>query len=281
MRLPGRRSVVGSAAGGLRRSDMTSRRKLGFDARSTLWPNGSSAQPLPSGRRGAGRPGPRTGRQDAAAGDARSCCARAANATASIARPAMAWPATATAMIVQRGFPAPPSYHTARLRAAPAQHFYDVITTAMASCIPTRPRRAARPLGHRRLYPGAADLPRRGAGRGAGRTGKPAVMAPPLLWLRAQSWRAAGLGMLAAVLLLAWAVLAPSQAIAAGWLIGFLFWLGIAVGALTLLAIHALTGGRWGLAARPALRARGGHAARSSGCSACRWSWHCRACSPG
>ena len=78
-------------------------------------------------------------------------------------------------------------------------------------------------------------------------------MAPPLLWLRAQSWRAAGLGMLAAVLLLAWAVLAPSQAIAAGWLIGFLFWLGIAVGALTLLAIHALTGGRWGLAARPAL----------------------------
>ena len=31
-------------------------------------------------------------------------------------------------MIVRRGFPAPPSYHTARLRAAPAQHFYDVIT---------------------------------------------------------------------------------------------------------------------------------------------------------
>ena len=31
-------------------------------------------------------------------------------------------------MIVGRGFPAPPSYHTARLRAAPAQHFFDVIT---------------------------------------------------------------------------------------------------------------------------------------------------------
>jgi len=31
-------------------------------------------------------------------------------------------------MIVQRGFPAPPSYHTARLRAAPAQHIFDVIT---------------------------------------------------------------------------------------------------------------------------------------------------------
>lgn len=31
-------------------------------------------------------------------------------------------------MVVQRGFPAPPSYHTDRLRKAPAQHFFDVIT---------------------------------------------------------------------------------------------------------------------------------------------------------
>ncbi len=31
-------------------------------------------------------------------------------------------------MVVQRGFPAPPSFHSARLRAAPARHFYDVIT---------------------------------------------------------------------------------------------------------------------------------------------------------
>jgi mono/diheme cytochrome c family protein len=31
-------------------------------------------------------------------------------------------------MVVQRGFPAPPSYHIDRLRDAPTQHFYDVIT---------------------------------------------------------------------------------------------------------------------------------------------------------
>lgn len=31
-------------------------------------------------------------------------------------------------MIVQRGFPPPPSYHIARLREVPVQHFYDVIT---------------------------------------------------------------------------------------------------------------------------------------------------------
>jgi hypothetical protein len=30
--------------------------------------------------------------------------------------------------VVQRGFPAPPSYLAARLRAAPARHFFDVIT---------------------------------------------------------------------------------------------------------------------------------------------------------
>jgi mono/diheme cytochrome c family protein len=31
-------------------------------------------------------------------------------------------------MIVERGFPQPPSYYVARLREAPNQHFYDVIT---------------------------------------------------------------------------------------------------------------------------------------------------------
>jgi mono/diheme cytochrome c family protein len=31
-------------------------------------------------------------------------------------------------MVVQRGFPAPPSYHIDRLRQAPTQHFHDVIT---------------------------------------------------------------------------------------------------------------------------------------------------------
>ena len=31
-------------------------------------------------------------------------------------------------MIVQRGFPSPPSYYIERLRTAPIQHFYDVMT---------------------------------------------------------------------------------------------------------------------------------------------------------
>jgi len=31
-------------------------------------------------------------------------------------------------MVVRRGFPAPPSYHSAKLRAATAQHIFDVIS---------------------------------------------------------------------------------------------------------------------------------------------------------
>jgi mono/diheme cytochrome c family protein len=39
-------------------------------------------------------------------------------------------------MIVQRGFPPPPSYHTDRLRQAPVQHFYDVITQGYGAMYP-------------------------------------------------------------------------------------------------------------------------------------------------
>jgi len=43
---------------------------------------------------------------------------------------------TGHGMIVERGFPAPPSYHTDRLRQAPAQHFYDVITNGYGIMFP-------------------------------------------------------------------------------------------------------------------------------------------------
>lgn len=39
-------------------------------------------------------------------------------------------------MIVQRGFPHPPSYFIARLREAPNQHFYDVITHGYGAMFP-------------------------------------------------------------------------------------------------------------------------------------------------
>ena len=39
-------------------------------------------------------------------------------------------------MIVRRGFPAPPSFQEARLLAAPASHFYDVITRGYGAMYP-------------------------------------------------------------------------------------------------------------------------------------------------
>jgi mono/diheme cytochrome c family protein len=39
-------------------------------------------------------------------------------------------------MIVQRGFPPPPSYHTDRLRQAPVQYFYDVMTKGYGAMYP-------------------------------------------------------------------------------------------------------------------------------------------------
>jgi mono/diheme cytochrome c family protein len=39
-------------------------------------------------------------------------------------------------MIVERGFPAPPSYYIDRLREAPVQHFYDVMTHGYGAMYP-------------------------------------------------------------------------------------------------------------------------------------------------
>ncbi|MGE0223281.1 MAG: hypothetical protein AB7F35_08480 [Acetobacteraceae bacterium] len=76
---------------------------------------------------------------------------------------------------------------------------------------------------------------------------------PPAVTFRGRHWKPMLIGVLAALALLGWALIAPSPVIGVGWLIGFLFWLGIAVGALVLIAIHAVTGGRWGATCWPVL----------------------------
>ena len=109
--------------------DQSMRQQNRYDtyAPSKIWPNGSEAQPLPAGvvaqgdlarARGAKEPPPvtgslmRTGRENFDV----------------FCSPCHGLAGDGDGMIVQRGFPAPPSYHTDRLRGAPAQHFFDVIT---------------------------------------------------------------------------------------------------------------------------------------------------------
>ena len=73
------------------------------------------------------------------------------------------------------------------------------------------------------------------------------------------AWPSTLLGLGAAAALLAWALLAPALGLpagvpAAGWLVGLVFWLSVPLGAVCLIAIHALTGGRWGETLLPALQ---------------------------
>jgi mono/diheme cytochrome c family protein len=77
-------------------------------------------------------------------------------------------------MIVQRGFPAPPSYHQDALRKAPDRHFYDVITHgygamySYAARVPPPDRWAIvayiRALQYSRYAP-ASELPRKLRGK--------------------------------------------------------------------------------------------------------------------
>jgi mono/diheme cytochrome c family protein len=110
--------------------DQSMRQQNRFDtyAPAKLWPNGSEAQPLPAGVVAQGDlarakdvkdPPPvtdslmRTGRKNFEI----------------FCSPCHGLAGDGDGMIVQRGFPAPPSYHTDRLRGAPAQHLFDVITS--------------------------------------------------------------------------------------------------------------------------------------------------------
>jgi len=124
--------------------DMYTQPKLGPDAPSPLWADGKGSRPPPPGsvpvamgdlaQTSSGR----RGREELVARDA----AQAASATpaASLAllqrgkerfeiycAPCHSIVGDGDGMVARRGFPAPPSFHQARLRDAPDRHFFDVI----------------------------------------------------------------------------------------------------------------------------------------------------------
>src|SRR6185312_14334923 len=115
-----------------------------------------------------------------------------------------------------------------------------------------RPRRAARPLGHRRLHPRAAAQPTR-AGRRAYPTrprlarGRPAMN---MTWPRRREWIALGVGVVGLAGCLLLGLDAPRQALLS-FLFAFVYFTGLAVGSLALAMVHPLTGGAWGYFIRP------------------------------
>jgi len=106
---------------------MTQQRKLQEDQPSKLWSDGTSSRPLPEGVVAQGD----LARDHDSVTPPKVTMAllgRGRERYQIYCTPCHGLTGDGDGMIVQRGFPHPPSYHIARLRTAPAQHFYDVIT---------------------------------------------------------------------------------------------------------------------------------------------------------
>jgi mono/diheme cytochrome c family protein len=106
---------------------MTQQKRYDTYAPVATWPDGTEARPLPEGTVAQGdldylaavkNPPPVT----------RELIERGHEGFNAICAPCHGFAGDGDGVVVQRGFPSPPSYHIARLRAAPAQHLFDVVT---------------------------------------------------------------------------------------------------------------------------------------------------------
>jgi mono/diheme cytochrome c family protein len=106
---------------------MTEQRKLTTYSPTALWPDGTTARPLPAGvvaqgdverAAAAKNPPPVTD----------ALLARGRERFGIFCAPCHGLAGDGDGVIVMHGFPPPPSYHIDRLVAAPAQHFFDVMT---------------------------------------------------------------------------------------------------------------------------------------------------------
>lgn len=107
---------------------MTEQRKLTTYAPTDLWPDGTTARPLPAGVVAQGdveRAKLATNPPPVIA----ALLARGRERFGIFCAPCHGLAGDGDGVIVAHGFPAPPSYHIDRLLAAPAQHFYDVATS--------------------------------------------------------------------------------------------------------------------------------------------------------
>jgi mono/diheme cytochrome c family protein len=106
---------------------MTHQKRYGTYRPAALFRDGTEAQPLPAGVVAQGDLDRGDQRAKPPAVDAQ-LLARGHERYDIYCSPCHGLSGKGDGMVVRRGFPAPPSYHSARLRAAPAQHFVDVIT---------------------------------------------------------------------------------------------------------------------------------------------------------
>ena len=106
---------------------MAEQRKLKTYAQTKLWPDGTSARPLPADTVAQGDVA-RAAEEVNPPAASEALLARGRERFDIYCSPCHGLAGDGDGVIVAHGFPTPPSYHVDRLVAAPAQHFYDVIT---------------------------------------------------------------------------------------------------------------------------------------------------------
>jgi len=107
---------------------MTEQRKLKTYAPTSLWPDGSSARPLPANVVAQGDVA-RAAAEQKPPPVTEALLERGRQRFDIFCSPCHGLAGDGDGVIVAHGFPRPPSYHEDRLLAAPAQHFYDVMTS--------------------------------------------------------------------------------------------------------------------------------------------------------
>jgi mono/diheme cytochrome c family protein len=106
---------------------MTEQRKYTTYAPSTLWPDGTSARPLPQHVVAQGGV-ERHNEEKAPPPISLALLERGRERFNIYCAPCHGLAGDGDGIVVAHGFPAPPSYHIDRLLAAPIEHFYDVAT---------------------------------------------------------------------------------------------------------------------------------------------------------
>jgi mono/diheme cytochrome c family protein len=106
---------------------MTQQPKYNTYAPADIWPDGASARRLPDGVVSQSEPA-RLARETSPPPATEALLQRGRERFDIYCSPCHGLAGDGDGVIVAHGFPKPPSYHIDRLLAAPAQHFYDVVT---------------------------------------------------------------------------------------------------------------------------------------------------------
>jgi mono/diheme cytochrome c family protein len=131
--------MLGFGLGACDDVSMTRQKKYATYAPSSVWSDGASARPLPAGTVARGDLALEEAAKDPPTATP-DLLARGRQRYQIFCTPCHGPTGRGDGIVVKRGFPAPPPFDLARLRQAPAQHFFDVISDGYGLMYPFAPR---------------------------------------------------------------------------------------------------------------------------------------------